>query len=240
MYQSVLGLTLPSFEASESFSTVGPGLEGRIGEGGHRIVYQYGNLAIKVNKPEVVARVRSHKVVLPSWVYSLYRNGFRDFNSAELYNYRSIQALLPDELSDLFMQVYGLAENNGTTISICELLCDYDSKVSKNLQDNGSVLDPKFWERFNQLEQFFILNRIPFFDLKPRNIVVKRVTESTNIPVISDYDQLGHYPYAMQLNFLPDSILRKRINIRFASIIDKYKVKTPSEISQAHSPLQNP
>ena len=121
MYQSVLGLglTFPPFEVTEIFPSAASSLERMIGEGGHRIVYQHGNLAIKVAKPAIVAKVRSHKVVLPSWVYSLYRNGFRNFNSAEFYNFMEIQEVVPKDISDSFMHVYGLDSRNCENYTNC-------------------------------------------------------------------------------------------------------------------------
>lgn len=230
MYTNSATLTLPQ----DVCSNLELALHDRIGEGKHRVVYQLGGLAIKVLKPSIQIRLGPYSFRIPTWLYALYRNGLFDLNTAEHAHYQHIIAGVPTHLKDSFAEVYNVIQVNGTSMSICELVRNYDGAIAKTLAENGQVSDTGFWKRYNEVEKFLLSKGVFYTEAWPNNISVKVSRDGSMIPVLFDYDLIGLRSYPLKIDMVFKSHSRKKVKRRFEKIRKSFQPKIPSETSPIH------
>lgn len=199
-------------------------LEDKIGGGRHREVYRYCNLAVKVLKPYVVKDYGLFSIATPTKLFSLYKVGSLDLNRVEYENYQKLISQVPEGVMDSFAKIFEISGNEGESISIGELVVNSNGTLSQTLEQYGGVKSPRFWERIKDLEQLFLSKDIPYFDIRPKNILVKEFENRDSIPVLVDYDAIGTRAFLFQINLLLKSERARKIKRRFSRIREKYKL----------------
>ena len=198
-------------------------LDEKIGEGAKREVFRSGNAAVKVQKP-YVSKNFVFTIHIPTWLFGIYKIGRRDFNEAEYQNYFGLIGKVPANLRDSFMKVFELIEGNGENRLVAELISNWDGAVSRSLLQHGPIENIAFWNRMDKLEQILLERDIPYFDIRPENIVIRNVSPNYRIPVIVDYDTMGARSLIFQVSLLSRKGRAHKIKRKFERLKSQYKL----------------
>lgn len=143
-------------------------------KGGRRNIYILGNYVIKENYS---TKTRHKK---------------KDNLEIEFYN-QIIQKISP-QFHENFCKIYYKKDN----ITVQELIKNYDNTISKNFEQ---IQNPKIkidvLNQFERLIEKLIEQEIFFFDIIPKNIIVKEISKNKFIPIIFDYKNINR-TYALQ------------------------------------------
>ncbi len=168
-----------------------------VGSGAYRKAKIVGN---NVKKTALHARKKNYfgfRVSYPMRPYVLLKFGIRDFNVVDFQNFKRFFGNPPADLKESFAKVLGIERRHGVVVLKQELIRDFDGNPSKNLEQAGKISDPKFWKRFREIVNFLAEKNIPFLDLAKKNILVKRKSQNTAVPVLFDYKRMDakYYPF---------------------------------------------
>lgn len=197
-------------------------LHDKIHQGIYRDVFRYKDYAIKVMRPWIRKRFMGIGICIPTCLYTLLRFGIRDFNEYEFHKYKHLDAELPSELQSSFARILGVYEDDGRSYSVCELVTDANGQPSKTLLQVAKVSDANFWDRINELEQFFTVNDIAYLSVGGDNVCVQQLKNGDLHPVMIDYKRIGRRTFSHQLLLWFRPLLRMKMRRRFRSLKKKY------------------
>lgn len=215
-------------------------LDQRIGEGHYRLVYRYGNLALKVLMPYRTKDYGLFCINFPTSLYATLKFLVTDLSIAEYDNYSKLISQVPQEIRDSFAIIFGVTPFKEGSISLCELVLNADGSLPKSLNQYGVVESSGFWMRMDNIEDFFLSRGIPNFNINGDNILVKELGDGNYIPVLIDYKRMGTRAYPLQLHLFLKSESAKRVKRKFSAIREKYAPKILSGTLQAHWLSQSP
>ncbi len=194
------------------------------GEGSYRRVSSIGNWVLgKTLKPTRTKDYVLFKVRYPMEVYSLLKFGTRDVNKQALANYKKLMEVVPDSLRENFARVLGVRGRGNKSILLAEKIKDFNGTQSKDLLETGTVGNEAFWKRLAEIEKFFLENHIPFFNLRPENIMVQWTDKQNCRPVFIDFKRMGPKTYPFQPHLFLRSQADKKVRRRFAGIRKEFK-----------------
>jgi hypothetical protein len=166
--------------------------ENRIGQGAVRKAYVCGEYLLKVIKQDIYIRKKmlfgQRKIPTEEFIKKRYK--IDDFNIYEFAQYMQLMQRVPAYLRDSFAKIIGVKQIQGRSVSINDLVRDADNSISRTLEDNGPLNDVGFWKRMDELEKFFLDEKILHLGIDERNILVRRAEEAV-LPVVSDYKRMG-------------------------------------------------
>jgi len=196
--------------------------ENKIEEGAIRETYISGDFVLKVMKPDarISKKLLFRRVSLLTQEFVRRRYGINDFNRYEFEQYQRLIQQVPANLLDSFSRILGVKQIKGRSTSIQELVTDADDGISRELKKHGLVDDAEFWERMDELEQFFLERGILHLGFDERNVVVRR--NDGVIPVIVDYKRMGKNVRPRTIGMLFSYGIRRKIKYKFREIREKY------------------
>ncbi|MBU1201367.1 MAG: PhoP regulatory network YrbL family protein [Nanoarchaeota archaeon] len=194
--------------------------ENKIGEGTYRDIYQVSpDLCAKKIKSTHKKSYKIFSISYPTNTYTLIKFGIKNFNEYEYQEYLKIKDAIPNELANSFANIEGVVED----ILFQKLVKDLSENISKPLTQKKRIDNSYFWNRINQLKEFFLDEKIYNFNVKPDNILIKELDSETFIPVITDYKRIGPRTYPFQPQLVFSDIAQKKIVRRFDRLILEYK-----------------
>ncbi len=198
--------------------------ENLIGRGAIREAYLSEDFVLKVMQPNarINKKMHFHRVSIPTQEFVRNRYQIEDFNRYEFEQYRRLIQQVPANLLDSFARILGVKEVQGRSTSINELVTDADGSISRTLADNGPISEKEFWDRVDELEQFFLERGILHLGFDERNIVVRRKDEV--LPVIVDYKRMGKNVHPRTIGMLFSYGIRRKIKYKFRKVREKYKI----------------
>ncbi len=183
-------------------------LSEKIGEGHHRECFAVDgeNLIVKKLKRKK-QRSCFLKKLLP----------VRNVNAEEFQLYKS----LPGSLKEYLPSYMEMKDD----ILIMERITDYDGNFSKTVLEYGRIENDNFWEETERIARILTEEKVWMFDIfhHGNNIVVKKISEDTFIPVLIDFKRVGWRAYPLQLNLLFEKEKRKKFRRRFGSFLKRYR-----------------
>lgn len=198
----------------------------QVGEGAYRRVFRagFGRLG-KVLKSTRPKNYSLFSIRYPMRWYTRLKFGVRDLNQFEYDNYRRLMDRVPRELERNFAKLVEprTRKKDKQSVLIVEEVKNFDGEPSKNLLEIGPVSNEGFWRNLTQIENFFLQNKIPFFNIRPENIMVKWVNSQECIPVFIDFKRIGARTYLFQPSLRKESGANKKIRKRFARIRQEFK-----------------
>lgn len=144
--------------------------------------------------------------------------GIHEFNIFEYDQYHKFIKIVPEELAPLFEPIHSIISYNNNPAIIQRIVKNYDGSTAQPLNVTGKLSSSMFYDRLNQLESFFITQKIKFFNIKPDNILVKKINETDSIPVIYDFKRIGIRTYPFQFQLILNSFAIKKLKRRFARL----------------------
>jgi len=170
----------------------------------------------------VEKRLRARRESAVRRLYDRLKFG-RDPNATEFRNFIKYFSRVPPEIADSFAKILRFKRKKDGTVLEMEFVQDFDGQRSRTVRETGQISDPHFWERFQQVIDFFVENDIPFFNLSPGNVLVKRTTPKRSIPVFVDYKRMGLRSFPNQLVLLFKWGRRKKIQRKAQRLVQKYR-----------------
>jgi len=126
-------------------------------------------------------------------------------NYVEFYNYKKLSELLPMNLfKNYFYKIYDIQEVNGEELLLGELILNDDKTISKSILEFGKISDENFWKILDEIIEVMIKNKIYFYDINSKNILVKKI-DNKLIPMFIDYKRFWR-----KFNFQLDLIFESR------------------------------
>jgi len=150
----------------------------------------------------------------PLNLYTLLKFGASDVNVLEFKNYKRMMDTLPADTHQYFARILGIEENNGRSVSICELVENADGGISKTLKDTGRIADNDFWEHLEFVRQRLLEYGVPYFGTGKGNVLVKNDGISL-LPVFVDVKCVGANMYLFQPWLHFKSMRERKINHAF-------------------------
>ncbi len=192
--------------------------EEKIGEGGHRSVYAVGDYAVKVLKPSNGhSKFFQKDTFLASLYYSM-KFGDGDLNQIEYKNYHQFMNKIPHGFRENFQRILHLELYGDNSVSVCELVKDYDGKPSRSLKELSVIRNGRFWRRMYLLEEMCLDQGIHIMDLRGNNVVAKKDENGDYSPVFVDYKRMGARVYPLQFWLRFGSQVENRLKRRFKSL----------------------
>jgi len=204
----------------------------KIGEGNYREVYQVSpEVCVKRLKRSRRKNYYFFSIDYPMWLYLL-KFGIVDFNKHEFQQYQRLIGGIPCELSSSFARILGVRKVDSESLSFQELVTDYDGSLSQPLVQYEKVRALSFWERLAQLRAFFMTECLPFFNLRPDNVIVKRVSETEALPILYDYKRMGVRTWPFQPQLLFNGPTRRKLGRLFQRLFSySEQVHSPSKLT---------
>lgn len=144
--------------------------------------------------------------------------GIRDVNLYELENYRRYFSKLDNGMDGCFAKIIKVVGNE----SHVEIIRDFDGSISRNLKEYGRVDSPLFWSWIFRIRDFALNNRIPMFDPCANNVLVKRLDETSAIPVYIDYKWMGPRVFPSQPWLWIPKFAEMKVKRKFRGLIRDY------------------
>lgn len=191
--------------------------------GSHRSAYVRSD---QCGLPERVSKVaHSHyqkkvgrwRVSVPMKWHALRRYWNRDINLVEMNNYVKYFTRVPLSLHNCFARVLGVKKNGASTLYM-DPVYDYDGTMSLPLNQMGKVSSPSFWKKFDEVFDWMITKRVPFFDFNPENFMVQFTSPSECIPVLVDYKSASYRPYLSRPWVRVPFLARRKMRIRYEKL----------------------
>lgn len=196
----------------------------KIGEGRYREAYRVGNKVLKLLKKFSKKEYSFFPINFPTKTYAKLKFGISDFNEYEYNIYKEFIKRVPNEFKNRFAEVYNFGFYNDRSASLSELITDITDRPSQPLSKIGKINDSIFWERFDELEEILLKNKIFIMDIVGKNILMK-ISEKENIPVLMDYKRYGKRTYPFQFILNSQNNIVESMRRKFQRVRDKYKLK---------------
>ena len=194
----------------------------KIGEGKFREVYALdNNIALKLLKGTFLKKYSFFSISLPTAEYTKYKFGIDDFNVHEYETFQKFIDFIPQNYQTSFAKPLMVGEFLGRSAIITQLVKNIDGSISKSLKNHGTINDPNFWRKFDELEQILSDNKIYMLDIHDINILVQ-YSDSGTVPVFFDYKRLGNQTYPFQF-LITNGQLMDKMDRRFKRLKMEYK-----------------
>jgi len=188
--------------------------------GNYRRVKPAGKIVTKTVRRRTQLKLFGAKIRIPGNIASKARF-LGDPNALELANYKRFLASAPAGVQECLARPLRIRKFRGRTVLAAERAMDFDGKTSKSISKNGKIESRLFWQKFRQLIDFIVEKNIPFNDISPSNILVKRISETESIPVLEDFKRMRWF--SMTPNSWIPSQRNRRLAERAGLIEQKYR-----------------
>lgn len=195
----------------------------KIGEGRFREVYSIDGKAVKILKPYVKKNYGLFSLSFPISAYTRLKYGIPDFNQFEYDCFNEILSRIPSDMTKRFMQVYSAGKVNKKSISISQLITDWNGEVSKNLSQLGPIEDKNFWDEVNMLEDLLATKELFILDVRGENLAVQIDSAGRPLPVMIDYKRFGQHTYPVQFWLSDNNSLAEKLHRRFDRLRKQFK-----------------
>jgi len=204
-----------------------PRISVNIGSGSYRNVYLFSeNVCCKIAKEERRKSFGSFSIGFPSRSYTMLKFGITDFNVHEYRNYVRLSQRIPEHLRGSFAPIIGIGDMEGGSTLLQEVVRDYDGQISLSMLQQGPITNDEFWKRLFAIRDFLVRERIPFFNINPRKILVRRVDDRTMEPVFFDFKRIGVRTFPLQPHLLFWRYSGRKVMREFTELYEEFGRKS--------------
>ena len=151
-----------------------------------------GRELIGYGKHRVVVRVSDKLALKADSTSNRIRKGGNKF---EWDNYQRYFKDIPMEMRPFFVVLSRRRVSKGKQFHHTRLVRNHDGSLAKTVQQSQKISNVHFWKMFDRVVSWLLQNNIPYFELRPKNVMVKWISPATAIPVIIDYEKVGARTY---------------------------------------------
>lgn len=190
--------------------------------GWHRAVYRGMRLLWKIPLPTYEARILGRTFTLPMGLRGIKRYGSRDLNEAEWRNYSTYFRDIPSPLRENFALIRTFRKRNGKSFIGMEAVRNKDGTIAQSLDAFGKVRDPLFWSDMHRMMEWMIERKIPFFDIRSPNFMVRDVGGRLS-PVLIDYKTASMHYYGLRIWLYHPALRARFMRKRLEQLEKKFR-----------------
>ena len=194
------------------------------GEGRFRTTHVVGSrkdVLAKIPKEKIKKKFSFGTVSFPAAPYTLLKFGTTNINKADWENYQALPEIVKQQFTPKTRMERG--------VIFQDIVMDFDGAPSLSMDDHyrqfGKIDNVYFWTKIEELRGIFLNAKQLPFDIfhGGYNIMIKKTSEDTWLPIIIDFKRLGKRSYLFQPQLLLNSEMRKKFLRRFKRFEDKYR-----------------